>query len=220
MRPGQPGDDPDVVDAYVERPLPSLNLGVTWITALVLGVCALIAWEMYWRDFGARPGYRNSDGQWTIQRRRIDHGDHDATVVIGSSRLLFDVQLDPWQQATGARPIQLALEGSSPVAILEDLADDPDFTGRLLIGVTPGLFFTGFAFRLDALKHYRKETLAQRSGHWLSTWLLEPWLAFYDEDFALFTVLKRQAWPTRPGVPVRGWLTSCSMSSDCLPGGG
>jgi hypothetical protein len=30
--------------------------------------------------------------------------------------------------------------------------------------------------------------------------LLEPYLAFYEPDFALFTVLKRQAWPRREGV--------------------
>jgi hypothetical protein len=86
---------------------------------------------------------------------------------------------------------------------LEDLADDADFTGRLLIGVSPGLFFSGFASRADALEYYRTETPAQRCGHRLSTALLEPVLAFYDEDYALFTVLERQPWPTRPGVPVR-----------------
>jgi hypothetical protein len=31
--------------------------------------------------------------------------------------------------------------------------------------------------------------------------LIEPWFAYYDEDFALIKVLKRQPWPARPGVP-------------------
>jgi hypothetical protein len=189
-------------DSY-ERPLPALSAGVASGVALLLFVLALAAWELYWRDFGVIPGYRNSDARWTEQRRRIDHGEGNRTVIVGSSRLLFDVQLPVWERLAGERPIQLALEGSSPVAFLEDLADDPDFSGRLLVGVTPGLFFSGFAARIDALKHYRKETPAQRSGHLLSTWLLEPWLAYYDEDFALITVLERQPWPTRPGVPVR-----------------
>lgn len=189
-------------DSY-ERPLPTLNGALTTVVALLLLVAALAAWEFYWRDYGVIPGYRNSDERWAEQRRRIDQGEGDRTVIIGSSRLLFDIQLPVWERVAGERPIQLALEGSSPVVFLEDLADDADFTGRLVIGVTPGLFFSGFALRKDALEHYRRETPAQRSGHLLSTWLLEPWLAFYDEDFALFTVLKRQAWPTRPGVPVR-----------------
>lgn len=189
-------------DSY-ERPLPVLNSGVALGIALLLFLAALGAWELYWREYGVMPGYRNSDARWAEQRRRIDQGEGDRSVIIGSSRLLFDLQLPVWERLAGERPIQLALEGSSPVAFLQDLADDPDFTGRLLVGVTPGLFFSGFAFRIDALKHYRNETPAQRSGHWLSTQLLEPWLAFYDEDYALITVLKRQDWPTRPGVPVR-----------------
>lgn len=199
-------------DSY-ERPLPVLNGGVALAVALLLSAIALLAWELYWRDFGVLPGYHNSDARWAEQRRRIDRGEGKRTVIVGSSRLLFDLQLPVWERLAGERPIQLALEGTSPVAFLEDLADDPDFTGRLLVGVTPGLFFSGFALRIDALKHYRKETPAQRSGHRLSTWLLEPWLAFYDEDFALVTVLKRQAWPTRPGVPVREAVRKISVSA-------
>jgi hypothetical protein len=31
--------------------------------------------------------------------------------------------------------------------------------------------------------------------------LAEPWFAFFDPDFALFTVFARQPWPDRPGKP-------------------
>ena len=30
--------------------------------------------------------------------------------------------------------------------------------------------------------------------------LFEPWLAFYDPDFALFPIIQRQPWPAREGV--------------------
>lgn len=158
------------------------------------------AWEWHWRDFGVEPGYRNSDGAWAQQRRRIDQGEGEATVIIGSSRVLFDIQLPVWERFTGQRPIQLALEATSPVPILEDLAADQDFTGRLLIGVTPGLFFSGRATRGDVIEYYRHQGPSQRSGHWLSQLLLEPWLAFYEPDFALAAVVLRQGWPARPGV--------------------
>lgn len=205
MAPGKPGDDPDVVDAYVERPLPSVRLGTAWITAVILCVVGLVAWEMHWRDFGVRPGYRNSDGLWTIQRRRINAGEGDAVVVVGSSRVMFDVQLDSWQQATGERPIQLALEGTSPMNVLEDLAADDAFRGRLLVGVTPGLFFSGRGFRHGVVPYARNETLSERASQRLSMHLFEPWLAYYsDSDFALFKVLQRQPWPAR--AEVRGNL--------------
>ncbi len=182
------------------RALPEQPPARAWRLALALFALALLGWELYWRDFGAVPGYRNSDGAWALQRRRIDQGEGGATVIIGSSRVLFDLQLPVWKRITGERPIQLALEGTSPVFLLEDLADDPNFNGRLLVGVSPLLFFADFSRRAGVLPYYRDETPAQRSGQWLSMRLLEPWLAWYDPDFALFTVLERQSWPLRPGV--------------------
>lgn len=199
---GLPGTDFD--DAPPERALPALRLGLAWAVALVLFVAGLGAWEWHWRDFGVEPSYRNSDGLWAMQRRRIDQGEGDALVVIGSSRIFFDLRLDVWERLSGERPIQLALEGTSPLAFLDDLADDEDFTGRLLVGVSPAPFVRPGGVRADALDHYRDETPSQRAGQWLSMRLLEPWLAFYDPDFALFTVLERQGWPRREGV--RGYI--------------
>jgi hypothetical protein len=92
------------------------------------------------------------------------------------------------------------LEGTGPVPFLENLADDPKFTGRLLVGVTPVLFFSAFDRRVGALKYFRNETLSQRAGQWLSMHFIEPFFAFFAEDFALMTVLKRQPWPKRTGV--------------------
>ena len=42
-----------------------------------------------------------------------------------------------------------------------------------------------------------------RFGDWLSMHFIEPFVAFYDPDFALSTVVRRQAWPDRPGLPNR-----------------
>jgi hypothetical protein len=159
-------------------------------------------WEVYWRSTGATPGYYNSDGEWAQQRRRIDEGDGDKTVLLGASRVLADVQLPVWKQATGERPIQLAMEGTSPVPMLEDLAADPHFTGRVMVGVAPQVFFTGFGSRADVLAYFHNESPSQRIGNWVSLHLLEPYFAFYDQDFKLNTVLKRQNWPARAGVPI------------------
>lgn len=191
--------EPGVADWW-ERPLPQASTGLALVIAAIVFVLAMAAWERHWRAFGSVPAIRNSEGLWAEQRRRIDRGEGDATVIVGSSRVLFDLQLPVWEQATGRRPIQLALEGTSPMEALEGLAADPDFTGRLVVGVTPGLFFSGFAYRRGAFERYRRETPAQWMGQKLSRHLLEPWLAFHDDDFALFTVLERQAWPVRAGM--------------------
>jgi len=196
-------DRPGVAQPVPVRDIPARPWGPLLASALIVAALLVGAWEWHWRDFGATPSYRNSDGQWVQQRRRIDHGEGHKTVLLGASRVLFDVQLPVWEKLTGERPIQLALEGTSPVPVLEDLAADPDFTGRLLIGVAPDVFFSGFSYRGSAFELYRRQGPSQHSGNWLSMHFLEPYLAFYEPDFALAAVLKRQAWPPRPGVPNR-----------------
>ncbi|MEO8460762.1 MAG: hypothetical protein ABI451_09555 [Dokdonella sp.] len=194
-------DRPGVAQPIPLRPVPLQPWNRIFIATLVLFVALMAAWEWHWRASGATAGIRNSDGLWAIQRRRIDNGEGDATVLIGSSRMFFDLQLPVWERLSGRRPIQLAFEGTSPLMFLEDLAADPQFRGRLLVGISPQLFFSGNARRHDALGYARKESPSQRVGQWLSMYLIEPYFAFYDPDFALATVLKRQPWPDRPGKP-------------------
>jgi len=207
-------DRPGVAQPVPVRDIPAQPWGRILLIAVVLAVLMLSAWEWHWRSFGAEPGLRNSNGHWAEQRRRIDAGEGSKTVLAGSSRVLFDVQLPVWEQATGERPIQLALEGTSPVPVLEDLAADPAFTGRLVVGVAPDLFFSGFAYRGEALTHYHQQGPSQRSGHWLSQRLVEPYFAFYEPDFALATVVKRQAWPARAGVPKRTAVRKLMVQGD------
>lgn len=200
-------DRPGMAQPVPERDIPQQPWAGISLGALVLAVLLLIAWEYQWRVYGSVPSLRNSDGHWAEQRRRIDQGEGGKTVLIGSSRVLFDVQLPVWAAATGEAPIQLALEGTSPMSILEDLANDASFNGRLLVGVTPGLFFSGREARGAVLPFYREQGPSQRSGHWLSQRFIEPYAAFYDPDFALARVVQRLVWPERPGLksmpPVR-----------------
>jgi hypothetical protein len=200
MRHGMPGDDPAAADGPVLRPLPSGRLWLAAAVAALLSMLGLAAWEAHWRLYGVEQGYRNSDDAWAMQRRRIDTGEGDALVIIGSSRALFDIDLDVWQGATNERPIQLSLEGTSPMFALEDLADDPDFRGRLLVDIAPLPFFSNRDTRANVLGRYRHLTPAQRGGYWLSSRLVEPSLVHQDPDFALFTVLARLPWPQRPQV--------------------
>ncbi len=182
-----------------DRPLPVRSLRSSALIGALVMLLLMGGWEAYWRSEGAIPSYRNSEGLWAIQRRRIDDGDGARTVFAGSSRMYFNTQLDVWERESGERPIQLALEGTSPVSLMEDLADDPDFTGTLIVGVAPGLFFSGFEYRGDAFKRYQNESPTQWLGQRLSM-LVEPYLAFYHFDYALFTVIKRQPFPVREGV--------------------
>jgi len=180
-----------------ERPLPVLgrSAGLALLIALVL----MLGWEAWVRGEGVTPSYRNSDGLWAEQRRRISTDAGDGWVFTGSSRVLFDMQLSVWEQLDGRRPLQLALEGTAAVGVLEGLADDDGFTGKVIVGVAPGLFFSGYEYRRQAMDQYENETPTQWFGQRVSM-LAEPYLAFYDIDFALAAILRRQPLPQRDDV--------------------
>lgn len=200
-------DRPGIAQPVPTRPVPHQPWGRIVVATVVLLALLLGAWEGYWRTAGATPGIRNSDGLWARERRRIDAGEGDATVVIGDSRLLFDLQLPVWERLSGRRPIQLSLEATSPFFLLEDLSRDERFTGRLLVGFAPMNLLRAGGRRTNVLENARHESPSQRVSQWLSMRFIEPYLAFDDPDFALQTVLERQAWPQRPQLapfaPVR-----------------
>jgi len=57
-------DRPGVAQPVPVRDIPALPWNRVFATALVLFVAMVAGWELYWRDFGVEPSYRNSDGQW------------------------------------------------------------------------------------------------------------------------------------------------------------
>jgi hypothetical protein len=200
-------DRPGVAQPVPLRPVPAQPWGRILWGAVALSALLVGAWEWGWRGFGAVPGLRNTNGLFAIERRRIDAGEGDATVLAGASRIYFDVQLPVWERLAGRAPIQLAFEGTTPLGTVEDLAADPRFTGRLIIEVAPDVFFSGYEYHGGAPRYAHQESPAQRIGQWLSMRFIEPYLAFDDPDFALREVLDRLPWPERPGrrsfLPVR-----------------
>lgn len=182
----------------VLRDVPALPWSRALVVAMVVFVTAFGAWEAYWRAEWFVPSYRNSDGLWAITRDRIDR-EQGGVVIVSSSRLLFDVNLDAWRDETGILPIQLGLEGTNPRPFLAHVANETSFNGLVVVGVTEGLFFSaGTGLRAEVLQRYRDRSLADRASQWLSMHLVEPYVASYDPDIALFTIVRRQAaWPDR-----------------------
>ena len=153
-----------------------MNLKQSFIVAIALALIALVAWEVYLRST-MRSHTRIADDKalWSVQRHKVNKLGEGDVVLTGSSRVLFDVQLDIWEEKTGNRPVQLACAGSSPLPVVHDIVNNTDFSGTLVVGVTPGLFFSTtfpmaqpWEWPQTRVDHYATRTFADRSNHWLS----------------------------------------------------
>lgn len=152
-----------------------MKLKKSFLVASILCVIALIFWESFWRSKGYYPTIDDNKALWAVQRAKVANLSSDDVILTGSSRVLFDIQLDEFENASGKRPIQLAVPGSSPLPIFRDLVENTDFNGTIIVGVTPGLFFSTTYPKADPwsraqskVEHFYNRTYADRLNHQLS----------------------------------------------------
>ncbi len=181
-----------------------MNLKQSLIIAVILGLLSVIGWEFFWRSQGVEPNIDDNKNLWANQRAKLEKPNENAVVFIGSSRILYDIQLDVWKDLTNTSPIMLAIQGASPIPTLKDIVENTNFAGTLIVGVTPPLLFSTtnpkaeFIQRPQSLvDYYFDRTYAQRLNHILSV-PLQKYLAFYrdgdeawDSDVDLKTLLKQ-----------------------------
>lgn len=165
-----------------------MQLKQSLIIAFALSVLSLTAWEFYWRSQGLYPTLDDNEALWAVQRARVEKASSNNILLMGSSRVLFDMQLDEWEAETGIRPIQLASVGSSPLPIFHDVVNNTKFNGTIIVGVTPGLFFSTtfpeaqpWQWPQSKVDYYEKRTYAQISNHFLSL-PLQKNLTFLSDD--------------------------------------
>ncbi|WP_431159374.1 hypothetical protein [Winogradskyella poriferorum] len=191
-----------------------MQLKQSFVIAIVLGIGAVACWELYWRSQGVVPNLDDNKDLWANQRERLDDDNSNMTVFIGSSRILYDIQLDIWEELTNKEPIMLAVQGSSPLPVFKDIVENTDFKGTLMVGITPPIMFStvypeAFPIRRPQSKvdYYENRTYAQRINHKLSI-PLQTNLAFirdgdedWDTDLDLKTLLKQIHIGERAGPP-------------------
>ncbi len=186
---------------HVVRPVPDRPWRAILLGAVIATIALMTGWEIYWRGKEFVAGdFKNTAGLWTEQRNKAVG---DATVFIGSSRMLFDIDLDIWEELTGERPIQLSLEGTSPRIFLTDLANDDAFHGTVVVGLMAPLFFTtDGGLRAEVLNYRKDETPSQRWDHQLSL-NLERYFAFTDEQTRPKRQMSMAPLPLRDGMKPR-----------------
>ncbi|MDB5025665.1 MAG: hypothetical protein JWP78_3420 [Mucilaginibacter sp.] len=172
------------------------------ILTLIIILTFLVSWELYLRHKGAVADYDDSPELWAHSRAMVYEPAARATVFIGSSRIKYDLDIPLWESLTGTHGIQLAMVGSSPRHFLADLANDPDFKGKLVVDVTEVLFFSkhGNESPDAGIGYYKKRTPAQKVSFVLDG-PVEEKLAFLSENqYSLNALLKKLHIANRPGV--------------------
>jgi hypothetical protein len=102
-----------------------------------LAVALLTGWEGVLRSLGHRPTVVDDMALWAAQRDRV-YGDccEKPIVLLGDCRMQLDfVPQIMAGQFPGHRVIQLAIEQTSPAAVLRDLAADERFNGVVVCAV-------------------------------------------------------------------------------------
>jgi hypothetical protein len=190
------------------REIPKARLAaIGWLVFALVAV-GVIAWELQMRSLGLVAGdLDDSKAHWAVERRKIAAGDYDDIVIVGSSRILFDTNLDVWQEVTGRRPIQLALAGTNPRPFMTDFANNPDFRGLLVVDVTPDIFFgdwLGIPDFAGVLEYWKDQSPSERFGHQAGLFLSRR-LAFLDSDYTLVKLIDQVNLPNRGDI-VRPYL--------------
>ena len=111
----------------------------------LFAVVLLVA-EVFWRLVGCGPATGDTQ-RWFDIRSQV-RNDSNAIVLIGTSRVLCG--LDPdilTDELPGYRAYSLAMSGTDPMPVLEDLAQDPGFRGTVICENAESQGFEPYPFR-------------------------------------------------------------------------
>lgn len=119
-----------------ERALLERNKTKILLLGILFGVLSIFLIENLIRLKGGVPNVRDTAELWSSQRVKASQLSDDAIVLIGKSRIQLNIDLIELEKLTEKSPVQLAIDGSSFLEILEDIANDPQIKGTILLSTS------------------------------------------------------------------------------------
>ena len=101
--------------------------------SLLVALLYVAATETVLRLKGIKPTAVDDVGLWIRERARAARLGNRAIVLIGASRMQTDIDLDVLRDRTHLEPVQLAIDASSFLPVLEGLAADENVTGTVIV---------------------------------------------------------------------------------------
>jgi hypothetical protein len=113
--------------------LAAFGLALSLVSSLVVVTEVLLAAKGY------KPTVVDSKELWIAERQRASRLGGQALILVGASRIQLGMDLDVLREETGLEPIQLAIDGTSFLPILDGLASDPSVTGTVVVDFAEGV---------------------------------------------------------------------------------
>jgi hypothetical protein len=134
---------------------------LVWLASGAIVVAALLSWEIAWRLAGFRPEITDDWPAWSDIRRQANRSG-SSVALVGSSRMMLGMDPALLEDMVQAPVLMLAIDGSNPLPILEHLAEDPEFTGKVICSLTPYWLAGG------------RTTSEDRTLKWLEKYSVQP----------------------------------------------
>lgn len=144
-----------------------------FLTGLLLAFLLLSVWEISWRVAGFQPVIEDDLGIWAVKRLAVQKEKGSDVVLLGASRMQLDVDPRIVFAETGRKALMLAIDGSSPLPVLADLAENTDFDGLVLCSLLP-------QWLADAGED------RGRSAKWVRKFHRQKWSSWIETRLSLF----------------------------------
>lgn len=142
------------------RAIPSNYKTKHLVLGLLVGLLLILATENMIRMAGGFPDVRDTRELWASHRARASALGRDAIIILGSSRIQLGIDLKGLERFSSKKAVQLAIDGSSYLDILDHLAEDQSVRGTILIS--------------SNLQKLYSNTRNERSRNWIK---------FYDQKY-------------------------------------
>ena len=134
------------------RRIPAQRWGAIWLVVAIGAIGGVIGLELFVRSRGYQPSIKDDEYAWTWNRIAASRGETSHTVaVLGASRILLALDPDTFRAAApGYEPVMLAINGTTSLGTLRDLANDERFHGIVVADVDEHAFYREAIANQDA----------------------------------------------------------------------
>lgn len=171
-----------ILHRHADRAVPVLAWRRVLAGALVVLVLFIASMELRLAARGFSASINDSESLWIEARDKASHLGDRSLVLIGGSRIQLGLDLDQLRRETALEPVQLAIDGSSFIPVLDGLAADPAIRGTVLVEYADHLVLAAMNGRDNASAYQEAFERSRRHSGWPDGAMFEAHVASRLKD--------------------------------------